>query len=185
MTVMRKMAARIVAALMLLAGVLAAAPAFAAAVDPRAEVAAALFAASATQAAEQRVADATIRAERVQIDKLTLQVRSGEAQRAALVAAQDHYVAELAARDRSYSAGDRGVSRRRHPDRLDAGRGRSAGQVQRRRHRRGAVHPRHLAGGAGPKPGARPTISPTPPTRGPPPNWRSMRAIAASATPTR
>ncbi|HLY81251.1 MAG TPA: tetratricopeptide repeat protein, partial [Caulobacteraceae bacterium] len=85
-------------------GLAATMPAFAAAVDSRAEVAAALFAASATQAAEQRVTDATIRAERAQIDKLTLQVRSGAAQRAALVAAQDHYVAELAARDREYSA---------------------------------------------------------------------------------
>src|SRR5580704_8420434 len=90
-----------IAAVILLA--LAATPAFGAAVDPHAEVAAALFAASATQAAEERVADATIRAERVQIDKLTAQVRTGEAQRAVLVAAQDHYVAQLAARDQAYS----------------------------------------------------------------------------------
>ena len=64
---------------------------------------AALFAASATQAAEARLADATIRAERAQIDKLTVEVHAGAAQRAALVAAQDHYVAELAAKDRAYS----------------------------------------------------------------------------------
>ena len=66
-------------------------------------MAAALFAASATQAAEQRVADAAMRAQRLEIDKLSAEVRAGAAQRAALAAAQDRYVAELAAKDQAYS----------------------------------------------------------------------------------
>lgn len=82
---------------------LAAAPAFAAAVDSQAEIAAALYAASATQAVEQRLANATIQAAHAKIDALTAQVRAGAAQRAALIEAQNHYVAQLAAIDRSYS----------------------------------------------------------------------------------
>src|SRR5262245_55801735 len=73
-------------------------------VDARAEVAAALYAASATQAAGERVADATMRAQRKAIDALRAQVRAGDAQlRASLTAAQEAYVAALAARDRAYA----------------------------------------------------------------------------------
>jgi hypothetical protein len=76
-------------------------------VDARAEVAAALYAASATQAASERLADAKMRAQRTEIERLRVQVRSGadgaaQAQ-AALIAAQETYVADLAARDRAYS----------------------------------------------------------------------------------
>lgn len=73
-------------------------------VDPRAEVAAALYAASATQAAAERVADAKLRAQRQEIETLRAAVRSGEAQRQAdLTAAEENYVAALAARDRAYA----------------------------------------------------------------------------------
>jgi len=73
-------------------------------VDVRAEVAAALYAASATQAAGERVADAKMRAQRKAIDELRAQVRAGDAQlRASLTAAQEAYVAALAARDRAYA----------------------------------------------------------------------------------
>ena len=73
-------------------------------VDVRAEVAAALFAASATQAAAERVADAKLRAQRNEIEGLRAQVRGGAAQlRAALTAAEVKYVAALAARDRAYA----------------------------------------------------------------------------------
>ena len=94
--------ARMIAIGALMASALAA-PAFAAAIDSQAEIAAALYAASATQAATQRLTDKTIQAERQKIDALTAQVRSGAAQRAALVAAQNHYVAQLAALDQTYS----------------------------------------------------------------------------------
>ena len=59
-------------------------------VDARAEVAAALFAASATQAAAERVADAKLRAQRKEIEGLRAQVRGGAAQlKAALTAAEE------------------------------------------------------------------------------------------------
>jgi len=73
-------------------------------VDARAEVAAALFAASATQAAAERIADAKLRTQRKEIEDLRAQVRGGAAQlRAALTAAEEKYVAALAARDRAYA----------------------------------------------------------------------------------
>jgi tetratricopeptide (TPR) repeat protein len=76
-------------------------------VDARAEVAAALYAASATQAAAERVTDATIRAQRVEIERLRANVRvgagRGEQLRAALTTLQDEYVTALAARDRAYA----------------------------------------------------------------------------------
>jgi tetratricopeptide (TPR) repeat protein len=73
-------------------------------VDARAEVAAVLFAASATQAAAERVADAKMRAQRQEIDGLRTQVRGGAAQlRTALTTAEENYVAALAARDRAYA----------------------------------------------------------------------------------
>ncbi len=75
-----------------------------AAVDPKAEVAAALYAASATQAAAERAADAKLQAQRNEIDTLRTQVHAGAAQhRAELTAAEEKYVAELAARDRIYA----------------------------------------------------------------------------------
>ena len=75
-------------------------------VDARAEVAAALYAASATQAASERFADAKMRAQRTEIERLRVQVRAGadgaaQAQ-AAVTAAQEAYVAALAQRDRAY-----------------------------------------------------------------------------------
>jgi hypothetical protein len=73
-------------------------------VDVRAEIAAALFAASATQAAAERVADAKIRSQRKEIEELRGKVRSGDAQRKAeLTAAEEKYVAALAERDRAYA----------------------------------------------------------------------------------
>jgi len=73
-------------------------------VDARAEIAAALFAASATQAAAERVADAKIRSQRKEIEELRGKVRAGDAQRKAeLTAAEEKYVAALAARDRAYA----------------------------------------------------------------------------------
>jgi len=76
----------------------------AAIVDPKAEVAAALYAASATQAAAERAADAKLRAQRKEIDALRAQVQAGAAQhQAELTDAEEKYVAELAARDRAYA----------------------------------------------------------------------------------
>ena len=73
-------------------------------VDVRAEIAAALFAASATQAAAERVADAKIRSQRKEIEELRGKVRAGDAQRKAeLTAAEEKYVAALAERDRAYA----------------------------------------------------------------------------------
>ena len=76
----------------------------AATVDPKAEVAAALYAASATQAAAERAADAKLRAKRKEIEALRAQVQTGAAKyQAELTAAEERYVAELAARDRAYA----------------------------------------------------------------------------------
>jgi hypothetical protein len=78
--------------------------AVAATVDPKAEVAAALYAASATQAAAERAADAKLRAKQKEIEALRSQVQAGAAQhQAELTAAEEKYVAELAARDRAYA----------------------------------------------------------------------------------
>jgi tetratricopeptide (TPR) repeat protein len=68
--------------------------------DARAQVAAALYAASATQAASERRADSTLRAQRTEIERLRSQ---GRAQAVALMLAQEKYVAALAARDRAYA----------------------------------------------------------------------------------
>lgn len=73
-------------------------------VDPKAEVAAALYAASATQAAAERAADAKLRVQRNEIEVLRSQVQSGAAQhQAALTVAEEKYVAALASRDRAYA----------------------------------------------------------------------------------
>jgi tetratricopeptide (TPR) repeat protein len=69
-------------------------------VDARAEVAAALFAASATQAAELRNMDDRLRQAHTEIERL--QAR-GQSARAELIAAQERYVTNLASRDRAYS----------------------------------------------------------------------------------
>jgi tetratricopeptide (TPR) repeat protein len=75
-----------------------------ASVDPKAEVAAALYATSATQAAAERAADAKLRTQRKEIDAVRAKVQAGTAQhQAELTAAEEKYVAELAARDRAYA----------------------------------------------------------------------------------
>ena len=74
-------------------------------VDARAEVAAALFAASATQAAAEHSADQQLRAQRKQIEEMRARLRTGEAKlQTALAEAQESYIAALAARDRGYAA---------------------------------------------------------------------------------
>jgi tetratricopeptide (TPR) repeat protein len=73
-------------------------------VDAQAEVAAALFSASATQAAAEKAADARINAQRAMIVRLAAQVHAGEAQRSQLVSAEKAFVDELAEKDRAYAA---------------------------------------------------------------------------------
>jgi hypothetical protein len=76
----------------------------AAEVDPRAEVATALYAASATQAASEQFADEKMRKQHAAIEHLQTQLRAAATDekkiRAELTSAQETYVAELAARDR-------------------------------------------------------------------------------------
>ena len=76
-------------------------------VDARAEVAAALYAASATQAAAERAADARLRAQRAEIERLRAQASAAATDaaqmRASLTTAEEKYVADLAARDRAYA----------------------------------------------------------------------------------
>src|SRR5664279_5678185 len=76
-------------------------------VDAKAEVAAALYAASATQAAAERFADAKLRAQQKAIEQLQEKVRASVSEstslRSELAKAQEEYVAELAQRDRAYS----------------------------------------------------------------------------------
>ena len=76
-------------------------------VDAKAEVAAALYAASATLAAAEHFADAKLRAQRKAIEQLQEKVRTGVSEstslRSELARAQEEYVAELAQRDRAYS----------------------------------------------------------------------------------
>lgn len=68
------------------------------------EVVTALYAASATEAAAGRAADATLQAQRDEIEVLRAQVQAGATQhRAELTAAEEKYVAELSARDRVYA----------------------------------------------------------------------------------
>src|SRR5664279_2128557 len=74
-------------------------------VDAKAEVAAALYAASATQAAGERFADTKLRAQRKAIEQLQEKVRASVSEstslRSELAKAQEQYVAELAQRDRA------------------------------------------------------------------------------------
>jgi hypothetical protein len=91
----------------ILASVLLSSPlAHCAEVDARAEVAAALYAASATQAASERLADAKLRAQWKEIEQLRLKVSTSVAEsaglRADLASAEEKYVADLAERDRAY-----------------------------------------------------------------------------------
>ena len=90
-------------AAMLLALVWSAPATAAPAVDAHAEIVAALFAASATQAATERAADASLTAERAEIEVLRKQVRAGQADDARLVAEEEQFVGELSARDRLYA----------------------------------------------------------------------------------
>jgi tetratricopeptide (TPR) repeat protein len=69
-------------------------------VDARSEIAAALFAASATQAAAERAADAKLRAQAAEIARLR---REGSANRTQIAALEERYVADLAAKDRAYA----------------------------------------------------------------------------------
>src|SRR5689334_4116250 len=72
--------------------------------DSRQEVAAALFAAAETQAVLQKVADADLRAAQARIAELQRKVAQGDAKlRVALAAAQQQFVAALAAKDHAYA----------------------------------------------------------------------------------
>lgn len=74
-------------------------------VDPHAEVAAVLFAASATQAALARSLDTTLQAQQQRIAQLAAELTAGDDRhRAEMAAAQEAFVAELAAQDREYVA---------------------------------------------------------------------------------
>ena len=73
-------------------------------VDIHSEVAAALYAASATTAAIEKASDAKIKAEQAAIAALTAQVKAGDLRhRAELAAAEERFVAELAEKDRAYA----------------------------------------------------------------------------------
>jgi tetratricopeptide (TPR) repeat protein len=74
-------------------------------VDANAEVAAVLFAASATQAALAKSADAKLRAQQTRIQELAAELKAGDRRhRAEMTAAQEAFVTDLAARDRDYAA---------------------------------------------------------------------------------
>jgi hypothetical protein len=73
------------------------------ALDARGEVFAALFAASATHAAELRSADQRLKAQRRTLVALQAEVNAGRAKLAALTEAQERYVAALAERDNTYA----------------------------------------------------------------------------------
>jgi tetratricopeptide (TPR) repeat protein len=73
-------------------------------IDAPAEIAAALYAASATLAAAERVADEKLHAQRREIDALRADVQTGKHRHTdALSRAEERYVAALAERDRSYA----------------------------------------------------------------------------------
>jgi tetratricopeptide (TPR) repeat protein len=93
-------------AVALMAGLLAAsAAAQDVKIDPQAEVAAVLFAASATQAALAKSLDAKLRAQGERIARLAAELKAGDDRhRAEMVSAEEAFVAELANRDREYAA---------------------------------------------------------------------------------
>jgi tetratricopeptide (TPR) repeat protein len=73
-------------------------------VDANAEVAAVLFAASATQAALAKNFDVRLKEKQQRIDALAAELKAGDNRhRAEMVAAQDAFVAELASKDREYA----------------------------------------------------------------------------------
>lgn len=75
------------------------------AIDAQAEVAAVLYAASATQAAQAKLVDARLRALRARIEALAAEAKAGDLRhRAEMTSAQQAFVAQLAARDREYAA---------------------------------------------------------------------------------
>ncbi len=90
---------------MLISGFLAAtAVAQQTAVDPHAEVAAALFAASATQTALAKTVDARLKAQQDHIAQLAAELKAGDNRhRAEMTSAQESFVADLAAKDREYA----------------------------------------------------------------------------------
>ena len=73
-------------------------------VDAQAEVAAVLYAASATQAAVQKSLDLKLKAQEEHIRQLEGEIKAGDAnRRAEMTAAEQAFVAELAAHDRQYA----------------------------------------------------------------------------------
>jgi tetratricopeptide (TPR) repeat protein len=103
---MRSRAAGLAATLLVVATALTAPVAFADAitVDPHAEVAAALYSASATLTAVQKADDDQLRASRARIGVLAAQVKAGDLQRRRELAdAQESFVAQLADKDRAYA----------------------------------------------------------------------------------
>jgi hypothetical protein len=73
-------------------------------IDANAEVAAVLYAASATQAALSKSVDARLRGQQERITALAAEMKAGDSRhRAEMVAAQEAFVAELAAKDREYA----------------------------------------------------------------------------------
>ena len=72
--------------------------------DASAEISAVLYAASATQVASQKVADARLRSDAIRIAELQKKVTAGAATVAELTAAQTQYVDRLAKLDRAYAA---------------------------------------------------------------------------------
>jgi hypothetical protein len=103
---MRSRTAGLAATVLVAITVLAASVAFAdaIAVDPHAEVAAALFSASATLSAVEKSDDAQLRAAQARIASMAAQAKAGDQKhRADLAAAQEDFVAQLAAKDRAYA----------------------------------------------------------------------------------
>ena len=103
---MRSRAAVLGATLLVVVAVLTASLAFAdaVAVDPHAEVAAALYSASATLAAVQKADDDQLRAARARIGVLAAQVKAGDLHhQRELADAQESFVVQLASKDRAYA----------------------------------------------------------------------------------
>jgi tetratricopeptide (TPR) repeat protein len=80
------------------------APASTGNIDAHAEVAAVLYAASATQAAMAKSVDARLRSQQDRIDALAAELKAGDTRhRAEMTAAQEAFIAELATKDRQYA----------------------------------------------------------------------------------
>src|ERR1022692_4646450 len=102
------MRAQVISAVVLMVALLAGpaweARAEGASVDAHAEVAAALFSASATLAASQKADDVQLQAARARIGALAARVKAGDLQhRRELADAQEAFVARLADEDRAYA----------------------------------------------------------------------------------